>query len=121
MNDVVVKKSKINGKGVFAMRNFKKGEVVMIWKPIILERSELKNFSEREKDYIASVKGKFLLMQSPEKFVNHSCKANTSVKNFCDIAKRNIKKGEEITGNYKETGGLNNFRCVCGSKKCHNV
>jgi GxxExxY protein len=31
-------------------------------------------------------------MQPPEKFVNHSCEANTQVKNSCDVAVRNIKK-----------------------------
>jgi len=29
--DVLVKRSKIEGKGVFAKRNFKKGEVVIKW------------------------------------------------------------------------------------------
>lgn len=29
--DVIVKKSKIDGKGVFAARDFKKGEIVIKW------------------------------------------------------------------------------------------
>ncbi len=33
MKDIVVKKSKIIGKGVFAIRDFKKGEVVLKWNP----------------------------------------------------------------------------------------
>ena len=31
MTDVTVKKSKIHGMGVFAARNFKKGEVILKW------------------------------------------------------------------------------------------
>jgi len=33
MKSVVVKKSKISGKGVFASRDFKKGEIVLRWRP----------------------------------------------------------------------------------------
>ena len=59
-------------------------------------------------------------MQSPEKFVNHSCEPNTHVKNSCDVAVRNIKKGEEITSDY----GKNNFVsfiCKCGGKNCRGA
>jgi len=31
MADVIVKKSKIHGLGVFASRNFKKGEIIIKW------------------------------------------------------------------------------------------
>ncbi len=43
-------------------------------------------------------------MQSPEKFVNHSCEANTQVRNHGDIAIRNINKGEGITSDYGKKG-----------------
>ena len=53
-------------------------------------------------------------MQKPERFVNHSCDANTTAKNFCDIAKRNISKGEEITGDYSEELPPNTYmECKC--------
>jgi len=64
-------------------------------------------------------KGNFVQNQSPEKYVNHSCDANTFEKDFCDIALKNIKKGEEITSDY---GGAKvsepHFKCNCKSKKC---
>ncbi len=59
-------------------------------------------------------------MQSPERFVNHSCDANTSVKNKCDIASRDIKKGEEITSDYSNQG-VELFKCCCGSKNCKKI
>jgi SET domain-containing protein len=120
--DVLVKKSKIHGKGVFANRNFTKGEVVLQWKPKILRKSDIKKLSARQKHYIYQVsEDKYFLMQPPEKYVNHSCDANTKVKNYSDVAARAIKKGEEITSNYIKEGSFSSFICKCESKKCKGL
>lgn len=119
--DIVVKKSKINKKGVFAARDFKKGEVVLKWNPKILEKSEIEELKDNQRHYLYKIgRYKYFLMQPPEKFVNHSCEANTQVKNSCDVAVRNIKKGEEITSDYGK-GGSVSFECKCGSKNCRGV
>ena len=123
MTDVIVKKSKIEGLGVFASRSFKKGEVVIKWDiSHQLTAEEVKKLAETEKKYVAYMNGKYILMQPPARYVNHSCDANTYAGNFCDIAKRNIKKGEEITGDYSEdeTPGFE-MKCSCGSKNCRKV
>lgn len=121
MKNLIVKKSKINKKGVFAARDFKKGEVVLRWKPRILKKSEIDKLREGQKHYVYRAgKNKYFLMQAPEKFVNHSCEANTRIKNCCDVAARNIKKGEEITSNYGKNISIS-FRCKCGSKKCRGM
>ena len=96
--DIIVKKSKIEGKGVFANRNFKKGEIVIKWDTSKkINKKEFNKLSDKEKKYVALIEGKYIVNQSPTKFVNHSCNPNTSVKKFCDVAIRDIKKGEEIT------------------------
>jgi len=119
--DIIVKKSKINKKGVFAARDFKKGEVVLKWNPKILEKSEVQKLKDSQKHYLyENSKDKYFLMQSPEKFVNHSCEANTQVKNSCDVAVRDIKKGEEITSDYGKGGSIS-FVCQFGSKNCRGV
>ena len=61
------------------------------------------------------------LMQPPEKYVNHSCEANTEVKNHCDVAIRYIKKGDEITSDYNKKGSFVSFICKCGSKRCRGI
>ena len=120
--NVVIKKSKIHGKGVFANRDFKKGEVVLRWKPKLLKESEIQKLPAKERHYVyKDKKGKYFLMQAPEKYVNHSCEANTIVKNQCDVAIRHIKKGEEITSDYGKEGSFVNFICKCGSKKCRGI
>ena len=123
MSDVIVKKLKIEGFGVFASRDFKKGEIVIQWDlSHQLSPEEAKKVSTKEKRYLAYFNGKYILMQPPAKYVNHSCSANTYAKDFCDVAKRNIKKGEEITGDYSddETPGFE-MVCHCGSKNCRKI
>lgn len=123
MNKIIVKNSKINGRGVFALSDFKKGDAVLCWDVSrVLSKDEIDKMSEEEKNYVSFLNGKYIQMQGPEKYVNHSCDPNTNVKDFCDVAVRDIKKGEEITSNY-ENDLLLNFcmKCSCGSYKCRKI
>ena len=120
MLDVIVKKSKIHGTGVFATRDFKKGEVILHWKPKYLPLSAKDTLTDIEKHYIYILKDKIRVMQEPEKFVNHSCDNNTYVMNECDVALRDIKAGEEITANY-DNDGITEFECQCGADKCKKI
>lgn len=120
IKDIIIKKSKINKNGVFAKRDFKKGEIVLKWNPKVLNESQIKDLEENQKRYLRREgKDKYFLMQPPERFVNHSCDANTQVENDCDVATRNIKKGEEITSDYKQ-GSSVLFECNCGSENCRD-
>ncbi len=123
MKYVIIKSSKIQGKGVFATRNFKKGETVIKWDiSYPLTKKEFESLSQTQKQYVTYTKRKYLLMQAPAKYINHSCEPNTTSKNFCDVAARNIKKGEEITTNYLEDAPKGfSMQCHCGSKKCKKV
>lgn len=118
--DIIVKKSRIEGKGVFASRNFKSGEIVIKWDiSRQLSTEQEKEIPEKEKKYIAHTGAKIILQKSPAKYVNHSCNPNTHVENFCDMAIRDIKKGEEITSDYNECLGPEEIlNCNCKSKNC---
>lgn len=121
MKNIIVKKSKIDKKGVFATKDFKKGEIVLKWTPKFLGKSEVEKLRNDQRHYAYKAgKNKYFLMQSPEKFVNHSCEANTRVKNYCDVAVRDIEKGEEITSDYGKSNPIS-FECKCGSKNCRGV
>ena len=123
MKNVVVKNSNIDGNGVFANRDFLKGEVVIKWDVSHkLTKDEVDKLPKKEKIYIAFLDGEYILMQSPARYVNHSCNANTYSNNFCDIAKRDIKKGEEITGDYSENEipGFS-MKCNCKAKNCRRI
>lgn len=120
---VLIKDSKITGKGVFADRDFKKGETVLKWDlSNQLLKKEVEKLSNEERVYISFINGKYTIMQEPEKYVNHSCDSNTYAKDFQDIAKRDIGRGEEITSDYSdcEVPGFK-MECKCGSKNCKRV
>lgn len=117
MKNVIVRKSKIDGKGVFAQRDFKKGEVVLKWNPKPLTKEEFEKLPSKKLVYVLRVRRRYFIMQTPEKYVNYSCQPNMFVKNLCEFAKKNIKKGEELTSDYGNEE-LDNFKCRCGSSKC---
>jgi SET domain-containing protein len=121
--DIIIKDSKIHGKGVFADRDFQKGEIVLRWHPKELSKKELIDLPKENKKYIITKDKIKYLMQSPERYVNHSCEPNTTADtdSFCDIAIKDIKKGEEITSDYKDDPYHLKMKCNCGSKKCRGA
>lgn len=123
-NDVIIKQSKIHGNGVFANRDFKEGKVVFRWDTSVkLTFEQIAELSDEKKKYITSMEaGVIILLQSPERYVNHSCSPNLQVHNYCDVAIRDIAKGEELTANYtKENIPDLYFLCNCQSVNCRRV
>ena len=122
MKNIIVKKSKIHGKGVFANRDFKKGEIVIKYNLKKLSKEEYNNLPESEKHFVSKENGDYLLFLSPERYVNHSCNPNTSPVNDCDVAIKEIKKGEEIAGDYSKENIPNlNMKCSCNHKNCKKL
>ncbi len=120
-DQVIIKKSFIQWKGVFASRDFKKWEKVL-HRDIshTIPKDVFQKMPDKEKEYITFLNGKYTVMQSPEKYINHSCEANTTAENFCDVAIRDIRKWEEITRNYieVEANTTGKMKCTCKSKQC---
>lgn len=121
--DIIVKESHIEGKGVFTARDFKKGEMVLDWSDSpILTPGQAEEIPEEDKKYLYYSGDKRIFVSSPARFVNHSCDPNTVIRNFCDIAKRDIKSGEEITEDYSTENNPNlDIICKCGSKNCKRI
>jgi len=122
-DNVEAQKSKIHGTGVFATRDFQKGETVLHWDTShLLTKEKFEALSENEKNYVTFLEGKYIAMQGPEKYVNHSCEANTNAENFTDVATRDIATGEEITSDYSaEMPPGIEMVCNCGSKNCKRI
>ena len=123
MVDIEVRGSKIEGKGIFALRDFKEGEIVLKWNVSKqISKEEFGLFSESEKRYVSFYGGKYNMLPVPERYVNHSCNPNTFVQNFSDVAKRDIGKGEEITSDYAEDlPSGREIKCNCGEKACRKT
>lgn len=129
-----VKKSN-NGLGLFANKDFKKGEIILEFIGKIISSQEInkiKNKKERKKidDYSLQIdKNIFLLGTGKNKknyddFINHSCDPNSYIFIYGNkvllVALKKIKKGEEITYDYSTTMYNDpwSIRCNCHSKIC---
>ena len=106
--------------GVFALRSFSAGEVVLKWDVSKrVPKGQASALPDAEKKYLHPYDAESLVVvQPPERYVNHSCDNNTSVRDFCDVAVRDIRAGEEITSDYEADGAGLKFECRCGSLKC---
>ncbi len=109
------------GLGLFADRNFKKGETVIHFKADLVATSKASPEAVTVDDKFC-IDTKWLV---PEAFINHSCSANTKIDvvGFRYIAIKNIRKNEEITYDYNTTEydmkkSGDDFQCECGSKNC---
>jgi SET domain-containing protein len=119
---LIIRKSEIEGRGVFAGKDIQKGEIVIRWNCKELTSEEAKILPETEKKYLTFVDKKYYLMLPPARYVNHSCNPNTFVKDFCDVAKRNIQNGEEITTDYSATmDTTESMNCKCNSHNCRKI
>jgi hypothetical protein len=123
VNDLEIRESTIAGRGLYALRSFEAGDTVLQWDlshSIAIE--EWPSLSEEERRYTHPLNAqRILIVQPPERFVNHSCDPNTRVINFSDVAIRRITAGEEITSDYGSEGAAVSFQCSCGSSKCRGV
>jgi len=117
---VEVRRSGIDGLGVFALRPFSRGEVVLRWDVSRrVPKGHAAGLPDSEKIYLHPYdEDSLVLVQPPERYVNHSCDNNTSVRDFCDVAVRDIGVGEEITSDYEADGAGLKFECRCGSANC---
>jgi streptomycin 6-kinase len=96
---IMIGKGSFNNKGVYACQKFKKGEVVIKYNLQLLSDKAFLQLPDTEKIFTHKQLGFIYLYSSPERYVNHSDSPNTyqDIINQCDIALRDIKKGEMIT------------------------
>jgi|SRR3989344_6679507 len=126
MDNAAVKNSKIQGKGVFVNRDFEIGEEIIKIDDshTVNSEDELTDFQKQyEADWLFDI---IVIMQAPEKHINHSCDPNTYIKTINGvrrvIAMRPIVKGEEITYDYAVNGYYDSaMKCNCGSTNCRRI
>lgn len=99
MQGVIVGKGNLSGKGVYADKDFRKGDVVIHYTLTPLTEEEYDSLAVAEKDFVHMHWGQRYLYGEPERYVNHSSDPNTlpDLKNRCDVAIKDIKRGDPIT------------------------
>jgi hypothetical protein len=125
---LLVRKSPIHGKGIFAMDDIAAGEVVFIKGGHILRRENvwsrtvINSYLPLDDDFAIGA-----VCEEEEArikiFVNHSCDPNCGIRGeITFVAVRAIAAGEEVTCDYAMIDNeAYEFTCKCGSASCRNV
>ncbi len=132
-NENVQTKKSQSGLGLFARRDFKKGEMIIEYTGEKITEEEAnkrggKYLFELNNEWTIDGKGRDNLAR----YINHSCKPNSypelddEEEHIYIYAKRNIKSGEELTYNYgkfyfNELIGKDNCKCTACLEKAEKV
>lgn len=121
--DLYTKNTPNKGRGIFALKPFKKGDIVLDWNEENkdISKEDLNKLPEDEKKYVAQFNEKIILIAPPGRYINHSCNPNIKNENGKDYAIRDIEKDEEITGDYEDGGTGLSFECKCGALNCRKI
>jgi uncharacterized protein len=116
--DVEVALAGVKGLGVFAVREFVRGETVIVGRAIDCP-------VERTRMSVQLDWGRHVEMDAPATLLNHSCAPNLGVReNQCCaydfVALRDILAGEELAFDYAMTEHslVASLSCCCGSVAC---
>lgn len=132
---IVVKESGLEGRGAYAARDIKAGEVIGVFGGIIIPEGRMEEISRTvpaEKlniDHAMYIYPGFIMLHDYENgcdplcFVNHSCDPSAKVVSGIVLtAVRDIALGEEISWDYRATDDVGNwsyeFPCRCNTAKC---
>jgi SET domain-containing protein len=125
-----VRKSVISGRGLFAKKVIRRGEIVTIKTGHIVNASQFKKYRTIIRDAELQIADDFFLVPLKKEefgtvmcFVNHSCEPNIGVKgSIIWLATRDIKAGEELTADYATFNNRSYYmNCECKAKVCRNI
>lgn len=121
IGDVAVRDAGPKGHGVFALRDFRKGEFIFRRRHgRVVTASEIRHLSSEDRRHLCELDRKrSAVLLPPGCFLNHSCEPNAMRSGVKVFAWRHIHRGEEITIDYRLNAfGGERWSCKCGSTKC---
>ena len=125
-----VGRSKIDGRGCFATRRFRKWEKIAELEGERVSRVEAaRRMRGKRRLHICATDSYWGIDGSRggngSQFVNHSCRPNSFVRiisgHVIFFALRDIEPGEEITLDYVESYHPDTYRCRCGVEGCRGT
>lgn len=125
-----VGRSKIDGRGCFAARRFRKWEKIAELEGERVSRVEAaRRMRGKKRLHICAIDSYWGIDGSRggngSQFVNHSCRPNSFVRilhgHVIFFALRDIEPGEEITLDYVESYHPDDYRCRCGVEGCRGT
>jgi len=126
----VIRPSPIEGKGLFARRRIRRGEIVAIKGGHVLDRRALRRVAPRiAHAYVQIADGFFIGATTADEvrrnklFLNRSCAPNVGILGqIVFAALRDIRTGEEMTYDWAmEENEPARTRCRCGARDCRGT
>ena len=122
ITDVEVRDTVKKGKGVFAVRDFVRGEFIFRRRnePAI-SGAEIESLSDEDRMHLTELGfDAYAVVQPPGAYLNHSCDPNAMRSGVKVFAWRDIRADEEITIDYRLNAFSDGERweCSCGSANC---
>jgi uncharacterized protein len=125
-----VGKSAIQGRGLFARRRIRKGEIVAIKGGHVYDARTLAKVKRRIAVSYIQIADRFFIgaltaaeVTRNKVFINHSCAPNLGIRGqIMYVARRDIVAGEELTYDWAmEEHGHARMLCRCGAPRCRRV
>src|SRR5262244_3102805 len=119
--DAIVKDAGDKGKGVFALRDFAKGEFIFRRRHgRVVRNEEIAALSKEDQRHLCELDWETsAVLLAPGCYLNHSCDPNAMRKGTYVYAWNDIQQGEEITIDYRLNAFTNErCACLCGSPSC---
>ncbi len=126
-SNLIISHSKVEGSGVFANKDFGKGDKIFLFSDKIIEIQHKKGCDCkicRRCIQIGQSNWLYPKKNSPGWNLNHNCDPSCYINKDNHIcALKNIKKGEEITIDYSTTNCDESWsmKCLCNSKNCRKL
>ena len=121
--------SRIHGRGLFAVDEIEKDEIVTVKGGHILTREQLAKIGSTFHAEMQIADHLFIAPTTEEEYaqsmmcINHSCNPNLGIRgDIVFVALRKILPGEELTTDYAmmdNTSG--HFSCICGAPTCRKI
>ena len=121
IGDVAVRDAGAKGKGVFALRDFQKGEFIFRRRyGRVVTTSEIRRLSREDRRHLCELdRDRSAVLLPPGCYLNHCCRPNAMRSGVKVFAWRSIRRGDEITIDYRLNAfGGERWSCACGSPRC---
>lgn len=112
------------GRGIFAARAIRKGEIVLNFRGRRFDRDDPIHHTADASLLLQTGSRTYILPEAPSVYVNHSCDPSAGlVGNRRLVALRDILPGEQVTFDYSTSmdDGLWSLQCLCGHPECRGL
>jgi [histone H3]-lysine36 N-trimethyltransferase len=119
--DVVVGEAGVKGLGVFARRDFARGEFIFRRRHgSVVANRDIPSLSEEDQRHLCELDFETsAVLLAPGCYLNHSCDPNAMRSAVNVYAWRDIRAGEEITIDYRlNAHDGERWACICGAANC---